>query len=180
MLHRARPSALVAGLAVVVAGVLAGCGTTSTTPPSSTSTTQPEVIGTTTTVASAGGVQDLPVTAALQAALLAAGAASHELPVSDYTGLTAGMTFYAYDASSGTYWAGAQLVPSPNSTEAQIGAQDDGSYDVFVKTGGGAWKAYNDGLGTLPGSTCSIVVPASVRTVWGWSLSAPCGGPHAL
>jgi hypothetical protein len=100
--------------------------------------------------------------------------------VADYTGLTKGLTYYAYDPADALYWAGAQLVPSSSSQQAEIGAQDDGSYDLFTMAAGGAWSAYNDGLGTVPGSSCSVVVPSAVRTVWDWSQSAPCGGPAGV
>ena len=58
---------------------------------------------------------------------------------------------------------------------AQISAQDDGSYNLFVKSQGRPWVAYADGLGGAKGATCGIVVPLPVRMVWGWSLSTPCG-----
>jgi cytoskeletal protein RodZ len=162
----------IAVVVMLAAGaVLASCGGSS--PPATTTTTTT----TTTTPSGASGVQDLTVTTAIKSALLAAGAASHQLPVTDYTGLTKGLTYYAYDPGDALYWAGAQLVPSSSSEPAQVGAQDDGSYDLFTMTSGGTWTAYNDGLGTLAGSSCSIVVPAAVRTVWGWSLTTPCGGP---
>jgi hypothetical protein len=55
-----------------------------------------------TTVAS--GAENLVATPAVKAQLLAAGAELHKLPVSDYTGLTKGDTYYAYDAGTKTYW----------------------------------------------------------------------------
>jgi hypothetical protein len=160
----------IAGVVMLAAGcTLAGCGGSS--PPPTT---------TTTTTSAPASVQNLTVTTAIKTALLAAGAASHQLPVSDYTGLTAGLTFYAYDPADGLYWAGAQLVPSSSSQQAQVGAQDDGAYDLFTMVAGGPWTAYNDGLGNVPGSSCSISVPSAVRTVWGWSTSTPCGAPAGI
>jgi hypothetical protein len=160
----------IAGIVMLAAGcTLAGCGGSSA--PATT---------TTTTTTAPAAVQNLPVTTAIKTALLAAGAASHQLPVSDYTGLSNNLTFYAYDPTDSLYWAGAQLVPSTSSQQAQVGAQDDGSYDLFTMTAGGTWTANNDGLGTVPGSSCAVVVPPEVRTVWGWSLSAPCGGPAGV
>jgi hypothetical protein len=162
---------LVAALAVVAAGcTLAACGSSS--PPATTSTTSTSTTSTT-------GVQatvNLTVTASLDSELLAAGAASHELPVSDYTGLTAGLTFHAYDPTDNLYWAAAQLVPSTSSEEAQVGAQDDGAYDLYTSPPPGTtWTAYNDGLGGVPNSSCAVIVPAAVRTVWDWSQTTPCG-----
>lgn len=157
--------ATLAGLLGAGALALSACGSSS--PPATT----------TTTTTAAAAVQNLTVTPAVRAALLAAGAASHNLPVTDYTGLTKGLTFYAFDPTDQRYWAGAQLVPSASSMDAQIGAQDDGAYDLFTKASGGRWTAFNDGLGTLANATCTIVTPASVRIVWGWSTTTPCGAP---
>ncbi len=150
-----------AGLAVVVASFaamgLAACGSS----PS----------------ASAPVTRTLPVTPALTAALLAAGAAGHDLPVKDFTGLAKGLTFYAYDRSPAGYWAAAQLIPSHASMTAQVSVQDDGAYDLFTRsTSTGTWTAYQDGLGTVSGAHCAVVVPASVRTLWGWATTTPCGG----
>lgn len=160
----------IVGVLTLAAGcTLAGCGGSSSPPStSSTTTTGP------------AAVQNLTVTSAIKTALLAAGAASHQLPVSDYTGLTINLTFYAYDPADSLYWAGAQLVPSTSSQAAQVGAQDDGSYDLYTMTIGGTWIAYNDGLGNTPGSSCAVVVPTSVRTVWGWSTTTPCGAPAGV
>lgn len=155
-------------MAVVAGGVvLAACGSSSPRPTATTSTTSdlPQT------------AENLAVTPTVRAELLAAAAATHDLPVSDYVGLAKGLTYYAYDPNDQLYWAGAALVPSPSSFQAQVGVQDDGGYDLFTRTKDGAWIAYNDGLGTVPGSKCAAVVPANVRQVWGWSLSTPCGGP---
>ena len=135
---------------------------------------------TTTTTTAPSAVKNLVATPAIKAALLAAGAAAHHLPVSDYTGLSPGRTFYAYNPADALYWAGAQLVPSTSSQAAQIAAQDDGAYDLFTMRAGGHWTAYQDGFGTVPGSSCGAVVPLPVRTVWGWSTTTPCGGPGGV
>jgi hypothetical protein len=63
---------------------------------------------------------------------------------------------------------------------AQVDVQDDGAYDVFVRHQGGSWTAYEDGLGTFAHTRCTVVVPTSVRVVWGWSTSTPCGGPPEI
>jgi hypothetical protein len=163
--HPSRRRVVAAGVAVLAAGVALGACGSSSPPPTTTTTT------------SIPGVQNLTITPTVSTELLDAAAAEHGLPASDYTGLRAGSTYYAYDGADGLYWAGAALVPSTTSFEAQVGVQDDGGYTLFTKTTTGSWTAYNDGLGTLPGAQCAIVVPASVRLVWGWSLSTPCGGP---
>jgi hypothetical protein len=117
----------------------------------------------------------LPVTPGLEAALLRAGAAAHRLPVADFTGLATGLTYYAYD--QGEYWAAARLVPRTTSRAAQVSVQDDGGYDVFTRFVLHGWTAYDDGLGTIAGTRCAVVVPTAVRIAWHWSPYTPCGGP---
>jgi hypothetical protein len=110
----------------------------------------------------------LPVSAAVRAGLLAAGARSHSLPASDFTGLRPGETYYAYDRATARYYAAAGLVPSASSLPAQVGTQDDGAYDLFVRRAGHAWRVYSDGLGGAQGSICPIELPAPVLAAWGW------------
>jgi hypothetical protein len=170
---------------VVLAGcVIAGVALTScssghggqATPPSAASSTAGSTAPTraTTTTASFSttapvGVRNLVVTDQLRAELVAAGAALDNLPASDYVGLRPGETYYAYDASTSTYWAGAGLDPSPSSTPAEVAAQDDGAYQLFERQDGGGWKAYAVGLaGTPEGSSCPIAVPPAVLQVWNW------------
>jgi hypothetical protein len=117
---------------------------------------------------SAAGAHNLVAGSAVRAALVAAGAQSHGLAASDYTGLVPGETYYAFDPVTSTYWAGAGLVPSSSSMPAQVSVQDDGSYLLFSKSGGGAWSATNVGLAGIAGSTCPRPVPASVLRVWHW------------
>ena len=138
-------------------------------------TTTITVTGTVTTSGSTQGTaaltttQDLVVTNTIRAQLLAAGAALHKLPVSDYTGLIKGETYYAYDSATKEHWAGAALIASKSSTQARVGNQDDGAYLVFREKGGGAWRAWDAGI---PGSNefrCAVKVPASVLAVWNWA-----------
>ena len=77
-----------------------------------------------------------PVTDQLRAQLVAAGAALNSIPVAEYTGLAPGLTYYAYDSATQTYWAAARLVPAPtsdpsNPSRAQVASQDEGSYYLF-------------------------------------------------
>ncbi len=171
------PIALMA-LGVVLAA--AGCGSGSSGGKSAGSTSTVTV---TTTVGGGGSsgttggtstpaatkTTNLVVTNAVRAQLLAAGAAMHKLPTTDYTGLRKGLTYYAYVPADSTYWAGAALVPSPSSQQAQIGNQDDGAYLVFKRTSGGPWKAWDAGI---PGDShfgCTVTPPASVLHVWNWA-----------
>jgi len=84
--------------------------------------------------------KNLPLTSAVRAQLVAAGAAYHGLAASDFTGLAPGTAYYALDVTTSTYWAGASLVPSPNSYEAGVVVQDDGGYLIFHRPANGAWR----------------------------------------
>jgi hypothetical protein len=166
-------------LGVGVVGVLglAACGsgssspTTTTTQHATTTTATPTTTTTaaSTTTTAASGAQNLPVTDALRTQLLAVGAALHNLPVSDYTGLEPGVTYYAYDAATKTYWAGFGLAPSSSSMPAQVANQDDGSYQVASMPSGGAWTAQLTGLGGVGGTPCPITPPADVLAAWNWA-----------
>ena len=115
--------------------------------------------------------KNLVVTPAVRVSLLDAGAAYHQLPVKDYVGLAKGMTYYAYDVTTKTYYAAAGLDPSPTSLQAQVGAQDDGGYNLFVRAKGAKkWTIYNDGLGASEDAKCPITIPSAVLKVWDWSL----------
>jgi hypothetical protein len=171
----------VALLALAAVLGAAGCGSGSSGGKSSGGATKTVVITTTvggggsgtttggTTTQAATKTTNLVVTNVIRGQLLAAGAAMHKLPTTDYTGLRKGLTYYAYDPASSTYWAGAALVPSPSSQQAQIGNQDDGAYLVFKRASGGAWKAWDAGI---PGDShfgCTVRPPASVLRVWDWA-----------
>jgi hypothetical protein len=162
----------VAALVVTGAVTLGACGSSgSSAPTTSTAST------TSTTSATGMGTRDLVVTPATKTALVATFAAAVSLPATDFTGLAAGKTYYAYNGTDGLYWAGAHVVPSESSQRAQVSVQDDGAYVIFTKRAGGAWTAFDDGYGGMKGAICAIVVPSAVRTVWGWSLTTPCGSP---
>lgn len=107
---------------------------------------------------------------------MAAGAAMHKLTSSAYKGLAKGETYYAYDPSTQTYWAGAALVPRPSSMRAEVGNQDDAAFLDFEGKPGGGWRAYPAGV---PGSTeytCAVEIPPAVLTVWDWP-SGTCHPP---
>ena len=110
---------------------------------------------------------NLTVTDAVRAELFQAGAALKGLPTSDFVGLKPGDTYYAYDAETDTFWAGAGLVPSMNSYEGMVSSQDDGSYTLFERPAGGAWRAFQDGVGESMG--CPAPLPSTITSIWGWS-----------
>lgn len=144
--------------------LLSTCGSTS---PTTTTTGSTSSTSSTTSIASV--TQDLVVTPAVRLSLLDAAAAYHQLPASDYVGLDTGTTYYAFDPATKLYYAAAGLDPSPNSLQVQVGAQDDGAYNLFTKTSPpGTWKVYDDGLGAAQDSTCPVVIPAAVLAVWNW------------
>ncbi|MGH9046319.1 MAG: hypothetical protein ACRDVW_03285 [Acidimicrobiales bacterium] len=112
----------------------------------------------------------------MREALIAAGAGVNHIPVTEYTGLVSGSSYYALDRSTGTYWAGAALQPAPSNdpdspTRAQVASQDAGSYYLFTRSTGGSWKAFPDG-NTGPDTPCPIKVPATVDAAWGWAAGS--------
>ncbi len=121
----------------------------------------------------AGAVaRNLPLTGAVRAQLVAAGAAYHRLPASDFTGLAPGTAYYALDVTTSTYWAGASLVPNPHSYQAGVVVQDDGGYLIFHRPASGTWRAVQDGTLTTA-SACAryhVNLPAAVLAVWHWGL----------
>jgi hypothetical protein len=160
----------------VVLGTAAGCSSSPCAVPPTTSTlTHAPTPGTnsSSTGQSQHAVENLPISDAVRAQLIAALAAQIQVPVSEYTGLETGLTYYALDTTTGTYWAGAKPVPAPSSdpntaTRAQVASQDDGAYDVFDKPPGGQWIVHATGS-TGPGSVCSVTVPPDVVSAWGWA-----------
>jgi hypothetical protein len=110
---------------------------------------------------------NLKVNDAIRAELLQAGAELHGVPASEYVGLVPGMTYYAYDPDTMTYWAGAHLMPSATSERAQVSVQDAGSYTLFKKIKGGLWTPFNDGLGG-EGGGCPQALPATILAMWNW------------
>jgi hypothetical protein len=195
---------LTAGLLSVV--VLAACGSSSpsasapttgvptTTAPATTTPTTVQATTTVPTIASTTGTastgttspssgagtqvaQNLVVTDALRAQLVQAVEATEGLPAGSYTGLAPGETYYAYDPSTDTYYAGAAVVPSSTSYQAQVSAQDDGGYHLFTRVGAtGTWDDQDVGLADSPGATCPLTVPPAVLAVWGWPAGT-CAAP---
>ncbi len=156
--------------------VLAGLGACSAGPSNSARSTTSSVAPTSPTTTSATTTTAVPATSNLvvtddiRSELVAAGAALNSLPPSAYTGLRPGETYYAYDSTTGTYWAGAGLVPSSSSTPAQVSVQDDGAYLLFDRPQNGSWKAIDVGLaGTPDGTACPVTVPAAILRLWNWA-----------
>lgn len=168
---------MIGSLVAVGSLAVAGCSSSPAAQNATTTSTTAETgttanTGTATTAATSTGVVNQPVTDQLRAQLVAAGAALNNIPVAEYTGLAPGLTYYAYDGATQTYWAAARLVPAPtsdssNPSRAQVASQDEGSYYLFRQPRGGSWTAYADG-NTGPDTPCPTTVPAGVTQVWGW------------
>ena len=183
---------LAAGVVAGLTLTLAGCSSSSSPAPS---TSSPSTSAPATTTTSAGSTTassaaaaaarsavNVAVTDQVRSQLVAAGAAVNAIPVAQYRGLAAGLTYEALDRSTGTYWAGARLVPAPSSdpsnpTRAQVASQDDGSYYIFRGGPGGTWTAYAAGA-SGPQTPCPVTVPAAVVAVWGWPAGS-CRPPGA-
>jgi hypothetical protein len=129
----------------------------------------------------AAGAANLTVTSAVRTALVDAGASHYGLAGSAFTGLGQGTTYYAYDISNSTYWAGASLVPSPSSSQAEVVVQDDGAYLIFDRTAHGAWQAHDVGYSDTVGDCAAyhVSIPAAVVAVWHW-VPGTCHPPANL
>ena len=166
--------------AVVAGAVLAACSSsttasTTTSTAASASTTTTAAAGSTTTSVPASGVSNLPVTDAVRADLVAARAAQLGIAPSTFTGLTPGDTYYAYDHTTGTYWAAGQMAvpgtdaaPGTDLYKAQVASQDNGSYLLFIQPSGGQWEAPTPVGASGPDTPCPLTVPAGVLQAWGW------------
>jgi hypothetical protein len=174
-----KPSVLVVVL-IGSALAIAGCSSPPTSGTSSTTSgpfrTTTATSGTSPNPVPTSHAVDVPVTNQIRQQLVAAGAALNSIPASEYTGLAPGLTYYAFDRATATYWAGARLVPASsadpsNPTQAQISSQDAGSYYLFKQPQGGVWTAYAAG-NVGPDAPCPLTVPADVLSVWGWPNGA--------
>lgn len=128
------------------------------------------------TTAPSSRASNAPISDAIRSQLVAAGAVLNSIPVSEYSGLAAGLTYYAIDRTTNTYWAAARLVPVPSPdpaapTQAQVASQDDGSYYVFSEPRGGSWTAYAVGA-SGPDSPCPVTPPPQVLEAWGWAMGS--------
>jgi len=161
------------GAAVLVASLTAaGCSGSPQSTTGTTSTTSASAQGSPTTSAGPTAV-NLTVTDAVRQQLVAALAATIDVPPSEYTGFSPGLTYYALDKATGIHWAAAKPVPAPSTdpnspTRAQVSSQDEGSYDVFSQPAGGSWTVYATG-NAGQGASCGVTIPPQVLRVWGWA-----------
>ena len=144
-------------LLAVLTPALAGCQTAAQN--SSGTSTQPQ---------SQTAVNEQMRTPLRNQLIAAAAKINGNVPVTQYAGLEPGRTYYAYDPATKTYWAGAGLVPRSDSTAAAVSVQDNGSYNLFRRTVGGSWTAYDVGLAGVGGTRCPIEPPATILRLWAW------------
>jgi len=176
LLTKVRP----AGIGAVFAGVLwlAACSSPASQPATANTTlaptTSPASVASAAPSASPSstGAQNLQLTDAIRAQLVAAAAKLNGLPASAYLGLVQGQSYYGFDPATSTYWAGGALDPSPSSERAQVSVQDDGGYYVFEEPSGGSWTASSEGLAGIDGATCSVHIPPALVALWHWQAGA--------
>jgi hypothetical protein len=118
------------------------------------------------------GAENLALTDAIRAQLMAAAARLNGLPASAYLGLVHGESYYGFDPVTNAYWAGGALDPSPSSQQAQVSVQDDGGYYIFEEPAGGSWTASAEGLAGIGGSTCAVHIPPALVALWHWPAGA--------
>jgi hypothetical protein len=171
-------------ISTVLAGAvwLAACSSPVSQPPAANTipapTTPPAIATSAAPPASASanpsptGAEDLVLTDAIRAQLVAAAARLNGLPASAYLGLVHGESYYGFDPAMNTYWAGGALDPSPSSQQAQVSVQDDGGYYIFEEPAGGSWTASAEGLAGIEGATCSVHIPPALVALWRWSAGA--------
>ena len=175
--------ARVCGISAALAGAvsLAACSNPASQP-ATAPTTSPGIATSAAPPASASpspaGAENLVLTDAIRAQLIAAAARLNGLPASAYLGLVHGESYYGFDPATHTYWAGAALVPSPSSLRAQVSVQDDGGYYIFEKPAGGSWTASAEGLTGIEGAPCSVHIPPALVVMWHWPAGACHPGGH--
>jgi hypothetical protein len=172
------------GTSAVLAGVvsLAACSSAASQPTAANSipaqTTSSATAASTSPLASpspspsATGAGNLVLTDAIRAQLVAAAARLNSLPASAYVGLVHGESYYGFDPTTNTYWAGGALDPSPSSQQAQVSVQDDGGYYVFQEPAGGSWTASSEGMAGIAGAVCSVHIPPALVALWHWPAGA--------
>jgi hypothetical protein len=168
------------GAGAMLAGVvsLAACSSAASQPtaantiPATTTSSASAASATPLASPSPTGVQNLVLTDAIRAQLVAAAAKLNNLPASAYVGLVHGQSYYGFDPATNTYWAGGALDPSPSSQQAQVSVQDDGGYYIFQEPAGGSWTASSEGMAGIAGAVCSVHIPPALVALWHWSAGA--------
>jgi hypothetical protein len=170
------------GTSAVLAGIasLAACSSAASQPTAANTipaaTTSSAVAASAPPAASASpsatSAENLVLTDAIRAQLVAAAAKLNSLPASAYVGLVHGESYYGFNPATNTYWAGGALDPSPSSQQAQVSVQDDGGYYIFQEPAGGSWTASSEGMAGIAGAVCSVHIPPALVALWHWPAGA--------
>jgi hypothetical protein len=123
---------------------------------------------------SSASVQNLIVTASVRRQLRVAYLSYMHFPSSDIAGNVHNSVYYAYDTTTGTYWAMASFLASSTvSQTTAVSMQDGGSEGLFTKTADGAWQVQRGGEPEL----CEVIkfFPAAVLNAWAISTTLPAG-----
>jgi hypothetical protein len=171
--HRRAAVALIGGVALVMASCSSGGSTGPTTSgPGTTSrvATSSSTPGTGSgTSSSSPGIQNLPVSATVKNQLTAAYVAFNKFKATDVIGTAPNSVYYAFDPSSGTYWAMSGFVPSQEASyQVHVSMQDAGAFGWFSQKSGGNWQARNGSF--PPWCHADQFFPSGVLAVW--SISA--------
>jgi hypothetical protein len=114
--------------------------------------------------------------------LTAAYAAYMHFNPANIAGTAPRSVYYAYDATTGTYWAMASFQPTKAALRSKPGSpafnmlvnmQDGGSTGLFTRASGGPWLVQAD---SFP-PQCAIIefFPKAVTTVWALQTTPPTG-----
>jgi hypothetical protein len=102
--------------------------------------------------------------------LTAAYVAFHGFKATDVIGTAPNSVYYAYDPSSGTYWAMSGFVPSQEASyQVHVTMQDAGAFGWFSQKSGGNWKARNGSY--PPWCHADQFFPSGVLAVWAISAA---------
>ncbi|HEY8728050.1 MAG TPA: hypothetical protein VIL94_00595 [Acidothermaceae bacterium] len=174
--HRATGSTASASSPAPVSVAASGGPSAAASPASATS-----AAAASSAVTSSGPAENRVVTPDVRAQLLAGFLRKHGFAADQISGTRPGSVYYAYVASTNTYWAAATFVASSTATEQTgVNMQDGGAEATFTRVGTGAWDVHiHDGLWPCPGD-----LPASVLAVWHLTIVegcavAPEGSPGA-
>jgi hypothetical protein len=87
----------------------------------------------------------------------------------DFGGIEPGTSYYAYDPSTHTFWAGARLTAATDN--GAVALQDADSYFLMEKPAGGSWTVYPTGFAT----GCPSNLPDGIKQIWHLELATSSG-----
>ena len=166
---------LMGGVALVMAACSSGGSTspatTSGAATTSTAASSSSTSGSASTTSSTNlGVQNLPVSDTVKNQLTSAYVAFHNFKATDVIGTAPNSVYYAYDPSTGTYWAMSGFVPSQEASyQVHVSMQDAGAFGWFSQKSGGNWKAHDGSF--PPWCHADQFFPSGVLAVWSISAS---------